>query len=116
MGGLISLSGLTAASANSLIQFPRPCGSLNQVEVALQVFNGCPKNLFFYDFPHLILKKTKLQALPIKYRIRAMMQPLAQVDIPAAAIFQGPIDGQVPMAKNEVVGLDALLHFSVAIL
>ena len=44
------------------------------------------------------------------------MQPFAQVYIPASAVLELPVDGQVPVAEDEIIGLGTLVNFPVAIL
>ncbi len=61
-------------------------------------------------------KKTNFHLVSVKHAIRAVVQPFPQIYIPAAAIFKLPVDGQVPVAEDEIIGLYTLVDFPVAIL
>ena len=64
----------------------------------------------------LRFKKLYFHRFPVKYCIRAAVHPFAQVDVATAAVFELPVDRQVPMPENEIIGLDTLIDFPVAIL
>ena len=64
---------------------------------------------------HLIGPKTQFHIFPVEHRIRAGVHPLAEVDV-SAAVGEGPVNGQVPMSENEIIGVYTLFNFAQTIL